>query len=195
MCDSHSHSHSDSDDLIIDDKWVKQEKKYNDFYRDKPTSIKLYFIYVNNQNVVEIFKNDTYLLNQEQHTTTDAIVQKDVLLSIIKNNISLNGRNYKLVSLLKFNLDIEPEDIINWKLEKKNGSDYLSSEKEIKDIIFYDTIGIFQDINSLFFVYQDKLAINNDDNHKKTHKNIKKIYLKNASASTERKKKYTLKKM
>lgn len=194
MCDSHSHS--DSDDLIIDDKWVKQEKKYNDFYRDKPTSIKLYFIYVNNQNVVEIFKNDTYLLNQEQHTTTDAIVQKDVLLSIIKNNISLNGRNYKLVSLLKFNLDIEPEDIINWKLEKKNGSDYLSSEKEIKDIIFYDTIGIFQDINSLFFVYQDKLAINNDDNHKKTHKNIKKIYLNNTVASaTERKKKYTLKKM
>ena len=194
MCDSHSHS--DSDDLIIDDKWVKQEKKYNDFYRDKPTSIKLYFIYVNNQNVVEIFKNDTYLLNQEQHTTTDAIVQKDVLLSIIKNNISLNGRNYKLVSLLKFNLDIEPEDIINWKLEKKNGSDYLSSEKEIKNIIFYDTIGIFQDINSLFFVYKDKLAINNDDNHKKTHKNIKKIYLNNTVASaTERKKKYTLKKM
>ena len=113
MCDSHS----DSDDLIIDDKWVKQEKKYNDFYRDKPTSIKLYFIYVNNQNVVEIFKNDTYLLNQEQ--VQDAILYKDVLLSIIKNNISLNGRNYKLVSLLKFNLDIEPEDIINWKLEKK----------------------------------------------------------------------------
>ena len=188
MCDSDSHS--DSDDLIIDDKWVKQEKKYNDFYRDKPTSIKLYFIYVNNQNVVEIFKNDTYLLNQEQ--VQDAILYKDVLLSIIKNNISLNGRNYKLVSLLKFNLDIEPEDIINWKLEKKNGSDYLSSEKEIKDIIFYDTIGIFQDINSLFFVYQDKLAINNDDNHKKTHKNIKKIYLKN---TTERKKKYTLKKV
>ena len=174
---------------------MKQEQKYNDFYREKPTSINLYFIYVNNQNVVEFFKNDTYLLNQEQEQQSpDAILHKDILLSIIKNNISLNGRNYKLVSLLKFNLDVEPEDIINWKLEKKNGSHYLSSEKEIKDIVFYDTIGLFQDINSLFFVYQDKLTIHH--NHKKTHKNIKKIYLNNTVASaTERKKKYTLKKV
>jgi hypothetical protein len=196
MCDININS--DNDDLIIDDKWLKQEQKYNDFYREKPTSINLYFIYVNNQNVVEFFKNDTYLLNQDQaqdqeQQSPDAILQKDVLLSIIKNNISLNGRNYKLVSLLKFNLDVEPEDIINWKLEKKNGSDYLSSEKEIKDIVFYDTIGLFQDINSLFFVYQDKLTIHH--NHNKTHKNIKKIYLNNTSAATERKKKYTLKKV
>ena len=155
------------DDMNIDDKWLRdfkeQEKDYNDFYKEKPTSINLYFIYVNNQNVVEFFKNDKYLLNQEHIAKSDnAILQKDVLLSIIKKNISLNGRNYKLISLLKFNLDVEPEDIINMTLDKQNGSDYLSSEKEIKDIVFYDTICIFQDINSLFFVYQDRLTINDN---------------------------------
>ena len=209
------------DDMNIDDKWLRdfkeQEKDYNDFYKEKPTSINLYFIYVNNQNVVEFFKNDKYLLNQEHIAKSDnAILQKDVLLSIIKKNISLNGRNYKLISLLKFNLDVEPEDIINMTLDKQNGSDYLSSEKEIKDIVFYDTICIFQDINSLFFVYQDRLTINdnkpqgNNDkpmqgnnnkpmqgNHNKptqcnkTHKNIKKIYLNDTSHHPT--KKYTLK--
>jgi len=155
------------DNMNIDDKWLRdfkeQEKDYNDFYKEKPTSINLYFLYVNNQNVVEFFKNDKYLLNQEHIAKSDnAILQKDVLLSIIKNNISLNGRNYKLISLLKFNLDVEPEDIINMTLDKQTGSEYLSSEKEIKDIVFYDTICIFQDINSLFFVYQDRLTINDN---------------------------------
>ena len=167
------------DNMNIDDKWLRdfkeQEKDYNDFYKEKPTSINLYFIYVNNQNVVEFFKNDKYLLNQEHIAKSDnAILQKDVLLSIIKKNISLNGRNYKLISLLKFNLDVEPEDIINMTLDKQNGSDYLSSEKEIKDIVFYDTICIFQDINSLFFVYQDRLTINDkptQGNHNKPQGN------------------------
>ena len=208
-------NHIVNDDMNIDDKWLRdfkeQENEYNAFYKEKPTSIKLYFLYVNKYNVVEFFKNDTYLLNQEQASAVQqasasvfrqemsAVLRKDVLLSIIKNNMCFNSCNYTLVSLLKFNLDVEPEDIINMTLDKQDGSEYLSSEKEIKDIVFYDTISILQDINSLFFVYQDRLTtkINNDtrsnhakQQHNKTHKNIKKIYINDTKASH---KKYTLK--
>jgi hypothetical protein len=202
--------------INIDDKWLRdfkeQEQNYNDFYKIKPTSIKMYFLYVNSHNVVEFFKNDTYLLNEQQDIANNAILHKDVLLSIIKNNMQLNGNNYKLISLLKFNLDVEPEDIINMTLNKQDGTEYLSSEKEIKDILFYDTICILQDINSLFFVYQHKLTINenhsnsnsnnnnsnsnrnrNINNHNKTHKNVKKIYLNDIKSSNNSNKKYTLK--
>ena len=44
----------------LDVKWLRefkeQEKDYNMFYKDKPTSVKLYFLYVNHYNVVEFFK-------------------------------------------------------------------------------------------------------------------------------------------
>jgi len=187
----------------LDVKWLRefkeQEKDYNMFYKDKPTSVKLYFLYVNHYNVVEFFKNDTYLLNQEKSyddaSAEEAILRKDVLLSIIKNNTELNGRKYKLVSLLKFNLDIEPEDIISMTLDKQDGTDYLSSEKEIKDIIFHDTICIFQDINSLFFVYQERLKIAQAQTVSGAEgtPRTKKIYLPSSHHHHNSKKKYTLK--
>ena len=157
-----------TDTLIMDNTWVNQEKEYNIFYKEKLTSIKLYFIYVNTQDIVEYVKNDTYLFPSPQEEKN--ILQKDVLLSIIKNNMVLNGRDYKLISLLKYNLDIVPEDIIRMKLDN-NG--YLSCENEIKNIEFYDTIGIFQDINSLFFVFQERIHIKPQQQHTTT----KKIYI------------------
>lgn len=198
----------------LDVKWLRefkeQEKDYNMFYKDKPTSVKLYFLYVNHYNVVEFFKNDTYLLNQEKSyddaSAEEAMLRKDVLLSIIKNNTELNGRKYKLVSLLKFNLDIEPEDIISMTLDKQDGTEYLSSEKEIKDIIFHDTICIFQDINSLFFVYQERLKIAQAQTVSGAEgiprvsgvtgaiaPRTKKIYLPSSQHHHNSKKKYTLK--
>jgi hypothetical protein len=155
------------DTLIMDNKWINQEKEYNIFYKEKLTSIKLYFIYVNTQDIVEYVKNDTYLFPSPQEEKS--ILQKDVLLSIIKNNMVLNGRDYKLISLLKYNLDIVPEDIIRMKLDN---NDYLSCENEIKNIEFYDTIGIFQDINSLFFVFQERIHIKPQQ-----HTTTKKIYI------------------
>lgn len=204
------------DNMQIDDKWLREikekEKDYNEFYKEKPSILKLYFLYVNHFNVAELFKKDTYLFDNA-NTNSDyasasanasgdnanAILPKKDLLSIISKHSILNGRKYKLVSLLKYNLDVEPEDVINMTLYKQDGNDYLSCEREIKDIIFYDTICIFQDINSLFFVYQDVLNIAssvsstssisgtssvsvsnanaNSTQHNKTHKNVKKIYI------------------
>ena len=41
-------------------------------------------------------------------------------------------------------------------IHKKDGSEYLSSESVLRDIVFNDTVCIFQDINSLFMVYHEK---------------------------------------
>jgi hypothetical protein len=216
------------DNMQIDDKWLREikekEKDYNEFYKEKPSILKLYFLYVNHFNVAELFKKDTYLFDNANANAmgdnanamgdnanamgdnandynANAILPKKDLLSIISKHSILNGRKYKLVSLLKYNLDVEPEDVINMTLYKQDGNEYLSCEKEIKDIIFYDTICIFQDINSLFFVYQDVLNIAKSVSnvsvstststsissqtsitktpHNKTHKNVKKIYIDN----------------
>ena len=142
----------------IDNKWLKEikdnEKDYNDFYKEKPTSIKIYHLYVSRENQVVFSKTETYLLNTTngKHAT----LHKDTLISIIKKNSSSNNIQYKLLSLLKFNLDIDPEDVISLAIHKKDGSEYLSSESVLRDIVFNDTVCIFQDINSLFMVYHEK---------------------------------------
>lgn len=142
----------------IDNKWLKEikdnEKDYNDFYKEKPTSIKIYHLYVSRENQVVFSKTETYLLNTTngKHAT----LHKDTLISIIKKNSSSNNIQYKLLSVLKFNLDIDPEDVISLAIHKKDGSEYLSSESVLRDIVFNDTVCIFQDINSLFMVYHEK---------------------------------------
>ena len=142
----------------IDNKWLKEikdnEKDYNDFYKEKPTSIKIYHLYVNRENQVDFSKTETYLLNTTNGK--NATLHKDTLISIIKKNSSSNNIQYKLLSLLKFNLDIDPEDVISLAIHKKDGSEYLSSESVLRDIVFNDTVCIFQDINSLFMVYHEK---------------------------------------
>jgi hypothetical protein len=142
----------------IDNKWLKEikdnEKDYNDFYKEKPTSIKIYHLYVSRENQVDFSKTETYLLNTTNGK--NATLHKDTLISIIKKNSFSNNIQYKLLSLLKFNLDIDPEDVISLAIHKKDGSEYLSSESVLRDIVFNDTVCIFQDINSLFMVYHEK---------------------------------------
>jgi len=171
----------------IDNKWLKEikdnEKDYNDFYKEKPTSIKIYHLYVSRENQVVFSKTETYLLNTTngKHAT----LHKDTLISIIKNNSSSNNIQYKLLSLLKFNLDIDPEDIISLAIHKKDGSEYLSSESVLRDIIFNDSVCIFQDINSLFMVYHEKAVAVEKPQQQQTRK----IYLN----STTKKNKNTRK--
>ena len=47
----------------IDNKWLKEikdnEKDYNDFYKEKPTSIKIYHLYVSRENQVVFSKTET----------------------------------------------------------------------------------------------------------------------------------------
>jgi hypothetical protein len=147
------------EDYEINNKWLKEikdtEKDYNDFYKEKPTSIKIYYLYVNKDNEVNFCKTETHLLDTTN--VKNATLNKDTLIAIIKKNSFSNNINYKLLSLLKFNLDIDPEDVISLAIHKMDGSEYLSSESVLRDIVFNDTVCIFQDINSLFLVYYEKV--------------------------------------
>jgi hypothetical protein len=179
------------EDYEINNKWLKEikdnEKDYNDFYKEKPTSIKIYYLYVNKDNEVNFCKTETYLLD-----TTNvkyATLNKDTLISIIKKNSFSNNINYKLLSLLKFNLDIDPEDVISLAIHKMDGSEYLSSESVLRDIVFNDTVCIFQDINSLFLVYYEKVQ----PQLPTTTTQTRKIYLNTITNTNTKKNKHTRK--
>ena len=142
----------DNEDEELDNSWVddfkEKEEDYDDFYKEKPTSIKLFFLYINDSNNIESLKEESYLLDEK------ATLQKFNLMHIIKNKKKLSDKHYRLISLMKFNITIEPEDISNiLELDNDYGSEFLTSEKNIEDIKFEDTICILQDINALYFIF------------------------------------------
>ena len=148
------------EDFEIDNKWIRNleniERKYDLFYKDKQDSIDVYSLFIKNNEIIRSSK-DTLLLE-------NGILKRDNLIYFIKNNRKLNNVIYKLNSIVKFNLDIEPEDVIDnvW------NNNYLSQERNMSDISFSDTITIFQDINSLFILFTYPTNRN---------RNTKKVYI------------------
>lgn len=161
----------------IDESWIKEFKKqediYNDFYKEEIGSIKLFFLYVNTSNTLESIKSDSLILEEK------GIITKDQLISLIKRNQRNNNIKYRLLSLIKFNIDIEPIDILAF-IEGDDSNNFTTSEKYLNDIKFRDTICILQDLNSLFFVFYE-------DRHKRPQSTTKKIIFNTSSRKTRRK--------
>ena len=170
-------------DTDIDETWINEFKKneevYNDFYKDKVEQIKLFYLYVSSSNIVEFIKKDSILLD------ADSILKKNKIITLILQNKFYNNIKYKLLSLIRFNINIEPEEINDF-IYKENTQHYLkfiTSEKYLNDIKYSDTIHIFQDLNCLYFIfYEEKQTkLKNDTIKNDTIKNdtIKNNTIKN----------------
>ena len=148
-----------------DDNWLEkikeQDNKYKDFYNEKITNIELNYIYINKFNKIEYIKKNKCILNDNK-------LSKERLLYLLKNNIRREDKRYGLLSILQYNINLKPEDIENY-IKDNSNYNFLNTKREINDILWEDTINIFQDINKLYIVFYEKRI---------TNKNTKKIYIK-----------------
>jgi hypothetical protein len=150
------------DDEILDTKWIddfkKNEEIYNEFYKEPVKSINIYLLYVNKDNELEHIHSDKCFINE------NGLLKREIIISFIKRYQDLYSIHYKLLSLLKYNIDLEPIDIkefINEDVLVSNQR-FLYSEKYLEDIHFKESINMFQDLNALFFLfYEEKLKLNN----------------------------------
>jgi hypothetical protein len=174
---------SKMEDEDLDLTWVNQHKDeeilYKDFYKEKVTSIKLTFIHVNLENTVTHIGNDIFFLE------TSGLINKDYLISLIKTHKTYKNTLYNFNSLYKFNIDINSEEINNYIADNDvdYSSRFFSQEKYLNNIYFKDTINIFQDLNTLFFVFYEKC---NRINNKSKKCIIKKTATRNATRKSLR---------
>jgi hypothetical protein len=147
---------------ILDTKWIdefkEQESNYNDYYKEPVTAINIYLLYVNKDNELEHINSDKCLFNES------GLLKREIIISLIKRYQVLFSVHYKLLSLLKYNIDLEPTEIKDFTDEDFNTSNkrFLHSEKYLEDIRYNDSIHMFQDLNALFFLfYEDKPKLNN----------------------------------
>jgi len=148
---------------ILDDDWIcnfeKNDKLYKDFYKDDVYFINLHIIYVNKNNEIEKLKQEIFLMSLPNCVTRNEV------LGIIKKNLNDNNTCYSLFSILKYNINIDTEDVQNFlkvsDLETYY-DDFLYTVKNIDSIKFEKTISMFHDLNDLIFIFNEtKKGINN----------------------------------
>ena len=157
----------------LDTSWIKEyqdkEKNYNEFYKEPVSSIKLFFIYVNKDNIIEFLKKEDKILNNNS-------ISREELIKIIKEKQIVGEYKYKLISLLKYNIDIDPENIEDMLYNDSYNENFLNIEKNLDTIKFNDTIRILQDLNSIYLILlykskkDKKRIIFNKKNHKTRRK-------------------------
>lgn len=140
----------------LDDTWIQsfetKEQLYKDYYLEDVYFIHLHFIYVDRCNNIEKIKEETYLLSIKNEITRDEIIK------ILKRCTKYEQKNYSMISLLKCNIILSPEDITKFVSfsPSYNFTEFLTPIKTIDNVKFEKTINMFQDLNDLIFVLYEK---------------------------------------
>jgi hypothetical protein len=161
----------------LDDEWInefeKTDKLYEDFYKDDLYYINLRIIYINRENEIDKIKNESLLLTNKNN------ISHEEIFGILKNNSIDNERKYSLLSILRYNIILEPDDVKNYLLNKEN-PDFLSVIKNIDAISFEKSISMFHDLNDVILIFYEK---SNEIVKRETNNNTKKIYLRYLSSN------------
>jgi hypothetical protein len=158
---------------ILDNKWItnfeKEDKLYQDFYIDDNYFVHLHFIYIQKNMEIEKIREETFFMK------TPNIISREEIIGLLKKNAFINNQKYSIFSLLKFNIHLKPQDIPFFLQNPTNTSteDFLKPIKNIDAVTFDKTISMFQDLNTLYFIYVENMKM--DVNIKKNL--TKKIYL------------------
>lgn len=146
----------ETDDISINDEldcsWInefeKNELEYASFYKEQIEALKINYIYVDKDNVIDN-------IHQESIIIENGKLDREKIIEIIKKNKKKNNIDYKLISILKYNITLEPEHIKDYINDDLN-DDFLSKVDILQDIYFKDSINLFQDLNCLYIVFCDK---------------------------------------
>jgi len=168
--------------MDLDEDWIKDfeknDKNYEDFYSEDVYYLKLHCIYIDKLSNIEQVKQTKFFLNNPNK------LSREELLGILKTHSFQNNLKYSVMSILKYNIDIEPLDIKYFlKAIDPVSFSFLTPIKNIDSIAFNKTISMFQDLNNIFIIFYEK-----DKTHMITRENFtKKIYLSNSHKKTIKK--------
>lgn len=136
----------------LDSKWIEdfeEDELYNEFYQDEVTSINVFFIHMNTDNEIKTIRN------QEENIENNTL-KKERIMTLIKENTKKENKDYQLVSLLKFNFDINNKELDEFLEDNKDLSKYLTTLSYLSDIKWNNTILFFQKLNGLYLLFKER---------------------------------------
>jgi hypothetical protein len=138
--------------MELDNKWIEnyetQELDYNDFYKDDVKYIKTYSLHINRGLILENINEENFILE------TNNVLKKHELISIInKYKNDKKEKKVKLLSILKYNISLDSDNVFEYLKQETENNLFLESVKSIDNINFDPSISMFEDLNSLFFIF------------------------------------------
>ena len=138
--------------MDLDNNWIEnyeiKELDYNDFYKDDIKYIKTYTLYINKSLILDNINEENYILE------TNNVLKKHELISIInKYKNDKKEKKVKLLSILKYNINLDSDNVFEYLKQETENNLFLESVKSIDNINFDPSISMFEDLNSLFFIF------------------------------------------
>jgi len=154
----------------LNDEWIHKfeetDKLYKDFYKDDVYYVKLKLIYINRVNEIEKIKQETFFMENSN------TISREEILYMLKRTTLENGIKYNLLSILKYNINLNEDDIKEFLIYTNEEKNYLTIVKNIDDIHFEKTISILQELNDLILIFNEKIKEQSN-----AYNSTKKIYL------------------
>lgn len=151
--DMYSISDNESIEDILDEEWMKEfefiETNYDKFYNTDNNKINIYSFFYQNNKIHRMGKEKYDLINKN-------ILTEEELLRIIK--IKCEDK-YKLDTILRYNIDMKPCDLIDFKNNNENIEQfkYMNRIKSLEPIHFMPSIQMFSDLNTLYLFFKKKV--------------------------------------
>ena len=181
-------NNDNNDSKWIDSKWIDdfnlQDKEYEQYYQDDIHNIKIHAIFINLNNDIIKIKEEKIKLKQPNY------ISREEILGILKKNSINKGVRYSVLSILKYNIDIEPLDVQFYLKPGNDSHIFLTSVKNIDAIPLKKSITMFEDLNDLLIIFNEKLedeSININDEKTRQKCLTRKIYLLRKSLEKHKK--------
>ena len=118
---------------------------------------------------VENIKEETLILSVPNNITREEIIY------LLKKNTTSNGKHYKIISILKYNITLNPDQVTKYVNTPMHETEtYLEEIKHIDSISFDKSICVFQDLTDICFIFYEKLDKNKNNVTKRIVLNNKK---------------------
>lgn len=139
----------------LDDNWIKNfEKKdevFKDFYKEDIYYTNIHVVYINRNLEIENIKEETLILSLPNNITREEIIY------LLKKNTISNGKHYKIISILKYNITLNPYQVTKYvNAPMYETETYLEEIKHIDSISFEKSISLFQDLTDIYFIFYEK---------------------------------------
>lgn len=149
-------------DLSWFDSQDKIERKYDRFYLSDVENLGVTVIYINKKNEICVTRN-------EHVNLTKSTLSRDSLVNLVRDYRKLNGLQYTLYALLRFNFTSSADSVLNGDLI----GDHFSVISNIQDIIFQKCVKELETVNHLYIILKQKNTSSQTKSVKITHNHRK----------------------
>ena len=143
----------DADTDLMDTDWIEEyeaeDNSYKRFYPETISRIKASILYINKKNELEKIREEMIYLSVPN------MIKGEEMIHLIKSHNITDAIKYKLVSILVYNIDIQPNELKNY-LNGYERYDFITNLQNIDDYELKSTLAYLQKVNNIYIIFNEK---------------------------------------